>query len=255
MSANPNTGMMNQAAAAETIGTRWKGLYRVGGAAILITLGLYLTELIVFSVVNRPFPATMNDWFSLFQESKLLGLFYLNSLDMVSIALMGPMFLALYVALRQENETWMTVAVFFALLGIPVFIAPRSTSLAMLSLSDRFAGATTEAQRAQILTVGEAATLGQPTPQTMGFLFIAVAVLIISVVMLRSRIFGKATASVGMLSGLLTMIGFISVAVAPPVADFLMVTGMAPWAIWWILIARRLLWLGRPESKSLPDPL
>jgi hypothetical protein len=255
MSANSNIEMANQSTDAQMADARWKGLYRVGGAAILITLGLYLTELIVFSVANRPFPATLNDWFSLFQESKLLGLFYLNSLDMVSIALMGPMFLALYMALRQEDETWMTVAVFFALVGIPVFITPRSASLAMLSLSDKFAAVTTEAQRTQILTIGESTTLGQPTPQTMGFLFIAVGVLIISVVMLRSRVFGKVTAYVGMLSSLLTIIGFISVAVAPPVAQFLMVTGMAPWAIWWILIARRLLQLGRPESQALPKPL
>ena len=251
MSANSGAEVAHQVADAETADSRWKGLYRIGGVAILLTLGFYLTELIVFSVANRPFPATMNDWFSLFQESKLLGLFYLNSLDMISIALMGPMFLALYRALRHENETWMIVAVFFACVGIPVFIAPRSASLAMLSLSDKFAAATTDAQRSQILTVGESATLGQPTPQTLGFLFIAVAVLIVSVVMLRSKSFGKVTAYVGMLSSILTLVGFVSVVIAPPIAEFLMVAGMVPWAIWWILIARRLLQLGRPETKPL----
>ena len=108
MSTSTRTEMMNQAANDAHTDAHWKGLYRVGGVAILMTLGFYLTQLVLFSVLARPFPSTINEWFALFEESRLLGLFYLNSLDMISITLMGPMFLALYIALRQVNETWIT---------------------------------------------------------------------------------------------------------------------------------------------------
>lgn len=240
MSANSSTAMRNQIA-----DTRWKGLYRLGGAAVVLTLVFYLTELIVFSVVDRPFPSTINDWFALFQESRLLGLLYLNALDMASITLLGPMFLALYKALKPDNETWTTVAAFFAFTGIPVFIAPRSLTLAILPLSDQFAAATTEAQRSSILAVGEVlGALGQPTIQTIGFILIAVAVLSISVVMLRSKTFGQVTAYVGILASVLTFVGFICLIILPSMADLLIIIGMLPWMIWWILIARRLFQLG-----------
>ncbi len=244
---------MNHVTDVATADSRWKSLYRVGGVAILLTLGLYLTELIGFAVMAKPFPTTMNEWFSLFQESKLLGLFYLNALDMISIALMGPMFLALYMALRQDNETWMIVGVFFVLIGIPVFIATRAPSLTVLTLSDQFAAATTEVQRTQILIVGDAVAQGQPTTQTVGFLFIAAAVLIISVIMLRGTIFGKITASVGILASVITFVGFISVIMVPSFAGALVVVSVVPWVLWWVLIARRLLQLGRRESKALPQ--
>ncbi|MBN1136721.1 MAG: hypothetical protein JXM73_09045 [Anaerolineae bacterium] len=45
----------------------------------------------------------MAGWFALFQHSKLLGLFTLNALDILSIALMGVMFLALYAALKHAD--------------------------------------------------------------------------------------------------------------------------------------------------------
>jgi hypothetical protein len=246
--------MMDQVTDGEPADATWKSLYKIGGAAIAMTLVFYLTQLVVFSVVDRPFPSTINDWFSLFQESRLFGLFYLNALDMASIALMGPMFLALYVALRPDSETWMAVAAFFAFTGIPIFIAPRAATLAMLPLSEQYAAATTEAGRSQILAVGEAVgALGQPTPQTVGFILIAVAVLISSGVMLRSKIFSQAIAYVGILASVLTFVGFISLVMVPSIAEPLMIMGMVPWMIWWILIARRLLQLGRLKEKTLPQ--
>ena len=81
----------------------WKSLYRIGGIAPLLTLAFYISE---FMFIDwDKFPASPEEWFLLFQQSKLLGLFYLNSLDIISIALLGVMFLTLYVALRKINES------------------------------------------------------------------------------------------------------------------------------------------------------
>jgi hypothetical protein len=84
-----------------------------------------------------------------------------------------------------KGEAYMLITTFSALLGVAVFIVPRVAMLSLLSLSDRYTGAATEAERARILAAGETlGALGTPTPQTTGFLFMAIAVLIISVVML-----------------------------------------------------------------------
>ena len=153
----------------------------------LVTIALYLSEFLF--IPREKYPISTEDWFSLFQTSKLLGLFYLNALDIFSVALLGVMFLALYKLLKRANESYIAIAGFFAFLGIAVFIVPRVAMLSLLSLSDRYAIATAEAERARILAAGEAlGALGTPTPQTTGFLFMAIAVLIISMVTRRIMI-------------------------------------------------------------------
>lgn len=92
--------------------------------------------------------------------------------------------------------------------------------------------------------------LGTATPQTIGFLFMAVAGLITSVVMLRSRTFGKVPAYVGILAGLFTFANDISLVIAPSIAGFLMPVNGLLWLVWWILIGRRLLQLGRTTAAK-----
>ncbi len=79
---------------------KWKTLYRAGALAPLIALVLYSSQFILL-FFGEPFPATVAGWFALAQRNRLLALWYLNALDIVSFALLGIMFLALYVALRR----------------------------------------------------------------------------------------------------------------------------------------------------------
>lgn len=98
-----------------TAPSNWKSLYRMGGIAPLLTLAFYVSE---YAFIRwDAFPASTEAWYQFFQRSKLLGLFYLNSLDILSITLLGVMFLALYVALRDINPSAMSIAAFFSFLA------------------------------------------------------------------------------------------------------------------------------------------
>ena len=228
----------------ETVDPKWKSLYRIGGAGALLALVFYLSQVLIL-IFGEPYPATTEGWFNLFSHSKLLGLFYLNALDMVSITLFSLMFLALCLALKRGNESAMAIAGLLSFLGAAVFIAARSVTFSMIPLSDQFTAAATDAQRAQILTIGDAIGVQlQATPRTTGFLLMSVAVLIISLTMLWNQIFNKATAAVGILSSLLVFALHISVILAPTIADPLMGTGMLLWVIWLVLVGVRLLQLG-----------
>ncbi|MGD9092998.1 MAG: hypothetical protein PVF74_09115 [Anaerolineales bacterium] len=69
---------------------------------------------------------------------------------------------------------------------------------AYLSLSDRYATAVTDAAREQLLAAGQVIdSLGRATPETTGFLFMAFAGLIFSIVMLMSGTFSRWTAYLG----------------------------------------------------------
>jgi hypothetical protein len=62
---------MNQVTDVETADSNWKGLYKIGGATALIIVGLYLIETIGFVAMGPP-PATVDAWFTLFQNHGLL---------------------------------------------------------------------------------------------------------------------------------------------------------------------------------------
>ena len=117
----------------QTDHARWRTLYYAGAVAPLIALLFYLLE---FSILflGVPYPATVEGWYALIQRSKLLGLWYLNALDILSFALLGIMFLALFMALRRIRPSWMLIALYLALLGVVVFIVPRVLHLSLLPI-------------------------------------------------------------------------------------------------------------------------
>ena len=152
-------------------------LYRLGGLAVLLTLTFYVSQFVL--IRWDQYPASTEEWFALFARSRLIGLFYLNALDILSVTLLGVTLLALLSALKPANPSWMTVAGYFGLLGVGVFVVPRVAMLSMLPVAKQYALATDELSRTRLLTAGETlGALGTATPQTIGFLFIAVAVFV-----------------------------------------------------------------------------
>jgi hypothetical protein len=169
-----------------------------------------------------------NGWFIQLQNNWLVVLFRLNAgfsgvqprldvlnlLDISIMALFCIMFLALYVALKRTSKIWSIVAVSLPFLGIPVFLI------------------TSTAGRSTLLIAG----------------------LIISAVMLRSKIFRKPTAYAGIVASvLLFFAGDIATAIfsSSKVIAVLIGIGYVLWMVWFFLIAQRLYHLGNGVSKDL----
>lgn len=248
---------LNHVTDAETADSHWKGLYKVGGAAALIVAVLLPIEIIVMTAY--PLPSTVIGYFTLFQSNRLIGFLDLYLLEIPVYALFVPMFLALYAALRRANESYMALATTLAIIGITVFLATNNP-FSMLSLSDQYAAATTGAQRSLFLAAGQAmlANTNQRAVEgfNMGFLLVSVAGLIVSAVMLRSNIFSKVTAYVGILASALSLADYFRVAFVPAAGLLLLFLALASCLlllIWYILIAQRLFQIGRLEKKTLPQ--
>jgi cell division protein FtsW (lipid II flippase) len=161
------------------------------------------------------------------------------------------MFLALYVALRHVHPARMLTALYFAVLGAATFIVPRTLHLALLPLSDLYAAATSEAQRTIYLAAGEGLSqVSTATPQTLGFLFMAVAGLITSLVILQSQSFGKVAAYVGIVGFFAALANFTARLIAPAIAPVLMSINGLLWVAWWILISVALFRLARVTSEE-----
>jgi len=255
--------MMKQVSHAKETGPAWKGLYIAGSAAALIAVVFFRrnigTELVAFrgfGLIDAPatHPISAIEWFSLLQDNRLLGLTLLNLFDLVNYALVGLIFLALYGALRRTNKSAMIVATTFGLMGIAVYFASNQ-AFAMLNLSKHYAAAATDAQRAIFLAAGEALlAINNPGIIYQGggiyisLLLVLLSGLIISIVMLRSPVFGKWAAYAGILANGFGLGYFVALVFAPAIF-WLPPTLSAPFRmIWYILIAIGLFRLARSES-------
>lgn len=155
-------------------------------------------------------------------------------------------------ALCRASPFLMALATILAFVGIALYFA-SNTAFSMISLSDHYAAATTDAQRVQFLAAGQAALTGLAATQGTGlqvaFTLNAIAGVIISAVMLRNTVFSKVTASVGLVGNVLE-IGLPGVSVPFAVEFALVGIGGVLLVIWYILIARRLFMLAQGISKE-----
>ena len=258
---------MNQVSNARSSDSDWKSLIRVGGVAALVAGILFrrnlAAEIGLFSPQKSPI--IVRNWFALLQSNRLLGLAYLNIFDIVNYALVGLMFLALYAVLKRTNKSYMAIATTLALLGIAVYFA-SNTAFSMLSLSDQYATATAPAERTMLLAAGQAmlvinrfTDLGSH-PGTGGYIslfLIAVAGMITSFVMLRSDVFNRTTAYVGILANGLDLAYCIAFVFLPTVDSELLAITFIPAAglflmIWHIMVGWRLyqLWKEAPPNPT-----
>jgi hypothetical protein len=222
------------------VDARWSWLYKIGGAAALFSVAIIPIQLIIFIVWGQP--ETAIGWFNLFQDNKLAGLLAFEILFVVNAVAGIATTLALYVALRGVNESLMAIATVLALVEAVTFIMARP-ALEMLYLSDQYAAATTDAQRATLLAAGEAmlATF-HGTAFHVGINLFSIYYLIVSIVMLRSNIFGSVTAYTGIVAAILNW----GLYVPGGIGYFLFTLSVIPFlAIWLVLVARRLFLLGR----------
>jgi hypothetical protein len=221
-----------------TAESRWTWLYRVGGAAALITAIFLPIQIIVFLLY--PPPSTITGWFALFQSNKLIGLLDLDLLMIADQILLVPILLVLYITLRQTSESFIAIGMTLWFVAIVAFFA-SNPSFSMLSLSDGYAAATTDAQRAMFLAAGQAAFANWQGTAFQIFYFLgSIAPIIISVVMLRSNCFAKAIAYLGILGNVVAFGLYF-----PPMGVYISLISVVVLEIWYILVGRRLFRLAK----------
>ena len=212
----------------------WRPLFRTAGVAALITAVLVPVQLAVF--MAYPFPDTVTGWFQLLQDNPLAGLVNLDLLLVVDNVLLVVIALALYVALRPTSPSVTITATGLWLLAIAMFIA-ANPAVAMLALSDQFAAATSEAQRSAAMAAGQALLAGwEGTAFQVGYVLGQLAGIMIGLVMVKSRQFGRALPST-LIAGNLVGFGLYLPTVGVAISAF---SGLVLWA-WYLLMARKFL--------------
>ncbi len=212
---------MSRVANTENTDSSWSWLYNISGVAALMAGILLLIAMVSLITAVLQLGAT-NGWLSSFQNNWLIVIFkmhagfggahiqllhVLDGLDIAILALVGTMFLGLYVILKRTSRIWPIIAAVQPFLGMVLFIATK--------------------------TAGRSGVMG--------------AGLVISVVLLRSNIFEKVIACVGILAALLLLVGDFTSGIIPPSAIMaaLFGVGYVLFITWLFMIAGRLFQLGR----------
>lgn len=230
----------------ESPSSEWTGLYKLGAVTSLLILCTAVLEiLITFLPGGYASADTVVEWFNLLQDNWFLGLRNLGLLNIVMTALSIPMFLALCVAHWKVNPKYSALAMIISFIGIAVFYA-TNRAFAMLDLSNQYAAANMDAQRAALEAAGQAllAVGKSHTPGTfIGFCLAEIAGMLISFVMLRGKMFTKLNAWVGILGFGMLWIYEICQSLIPEAWSFALIFAMIGGIlnlVWYGLIAQRL---------------
>jgi hypothetical protein len=224
----------------------WTTLYRIGAIAALTAAILFRrnigAEVSLFTGMEA-IPTSAAEWFHLLQTNPFVGLSFLAVFDLVNYFLVGLVFLALAVRLWPLNKSLTAMALASGLVGIAVSFA-SNVSFAMMSISQQYAAATDEAQRATLLAAGQlllamtGAMANFPGTGTyMSYLLIALAELAFAILLLPGH---RVTAIAGLLAAGCDLAYCLTFALSPGLQVLFMAFGGAFWMLWHLLAARLL---------------
>lgn len=218
------------------------GLGRIGGIAALL-LVLYSLEMMVQIVVLGGQPTSAAQAFDLLQHHRVMGLLRLDLPTIAVMPLYYLVFLGLFAALRRDNLAHSLLATALAFVGTTLVLA-TPTALSMIPLSDKFAAATSDAARNQLLAAGEAlmaADIWHSTGAILGGVLLQCGAVFISIVMLRGSIFSKTTAWIGIVMHGLDLAHIIAGLFLPFLTAILLSIAGLLYPVWFLLVGLRLL--------------
>ena len=220
----------------------WRPLLLASGLSAVLVCVIIPLQIAAFTIWKLPDSVT--GWFELYRGSWPLGLVHQDLLYVINNVLVAVMYLGFYVMLKKRNESLMLIAILLGYLGIAAYLGSNK-SFEMLQLSRLYFDAGTEAQRTIALAAGQAMLSGwQGTAFDIYYILNGIALILIAYVMLKSDVFTKFTAVIGLVSGVLMMIP----STAGMIGLVFSLLSLIPWYVFSILAARQFFRFGR-QSK------
>jgi hypothetical protein len=232
---------LDRAANAQRGDSRWRTLYRIGAVAAVISIVVIPLSIVAFFV----WPLWPDNIMAVIQQDWLAGLMGLDFGYLLSNVFAVPFFLVLYVTLKEVDEGWALIALTLGLIGL-VCLVPARPIPEMFALSDQYAAAATDAERATYLAAGESMlTHFHGMAYHAHYILGSASLLISSFLMLRSDTFSRATAYVGIVTNIVVFGLYV-----PEVGVWISMLSVVGYLVWYLLIARKLVQLGWGGSEK-----
>lgn len=226
----------------------WKGFYKLAGIAALLIVLVGILDIVISMIAGEAkanHVVTVTEWFELFQTNRISALSNLGIINLITLTLGLPVYLALINLHRKSNPSFSALAAILFFIGTAVYFS-SNTIFSMLALSNQYATAS-EVQKPLLEAAGRAALIigADLTPGTfMGLLFTQLAGVVITFVMLRGQIFSRWTAGFG-LFGYSCMVIFFSITAFVPsiffTAMIISMLGGLSLMVYHFLFARKLI--------------
>jgi hypothetical protein len=238
---NMSHSRLDRAANAPPGDSRWLSLYRIGAVAAIISIVAIPLSTATFFI----WPLWPDNTLAVIQDDWLAGLMGLDFGYLFSSVFAVPFFLVLYVALKEVDEGWALMALTLGLLGL-VCLVPARPIPEMFALSEQYASAATDVERANYLAAGEAMlTHFHGMAYHAHYVLGSASLLISSLLMLPSKTFSKTVAYVGIVTNIVVFGLYV-----PEVGVWISLLSVVGYLIWYILIARKLIQLGWGGSSK-----
>lgn len=228
-----------------------KVLYRAAGTVALLIVLAGLIDAVTSMGVEARDNSTISiiEWFTLFQTTPFTAFSRLGVINITTLSLCIPIYLAFVQAFRQHRPALVGLAAILFFIGTAVYLS-SNTVFSLFAISQQYASAA-EAQK-PLLEAAGSALLAQGADLTtgtfVGLFFTQIAGLLITSVMLRGEVFGKWTGRLGLVGFGLMSVFFILTAFVPSQYNTAMLIA-APGALFMIayqiLLARRFFQLGK----------
>jgi hypothetical protein len=214
----------------------WNKLLQLGSIASFIIVCMIPFQMVIFGV--WPPPNNASDFFVLFQKNWFLGLLSLDLLFILSNVLMIFVYLGLFAALRKSNPAILIVALSLAFIGMASYFSSTG-AFEMLSLSNHyFQVDNDELLKQQYLSSGRTIlNYYKGTSFDIYYVLNGIALLLITLIMLKDNTFTKRTAIWGLISAILMVIP----STAGAIGLIFSITSLIPWIVFSIMIASRML--------------
>jgi hypothetical protein len=222
-----------------------KGLYRAGGiSALLLGIG-YIVTIPLYAYVGPP--PSGGEARLQYLAGKTTVWWAILGLSVLTDVLFIPVALSLYLALKGVNRNAMLLATAFVGVFVVLDLAVTWPNYAaLITLSGTYAAATTDAQRAtSVAAATYASGVLESTLEAVYSILVPSLGILLSGLVMRKGIFGKTTAYLGVVTGIL---GIVAVA-GPPVVSTLsvaiIITAVLT-TIWVLAVGYRLYRLAQP---------
>jgi hypothetical protein len=221
----------------------WKPLYRIGGLAAWLTAGLIPVQVASFLIWPPPLNANATEWFTLFGVNRLAGLVGMDLLLLIDYVLLIPIVIAVCVALRKAEPTFVALGGGLFVVAISAYFA-SNPAFQMLMLADQHAAAATDSERSIYLAAGQAMVANYTgTAFHMSYLLGSLAGILIAARMTPA--FGRVAGIAGVAGNAVGLGLYL-----PAIGLFLGVVSGPLLLVWYVQVARGLLRLASIEGHN-----
>ncbi|MEI1279613.1 hypothetical protein V6Z05_14890 [Leptospira venezuelensis] len=191
------------------------------------------------------FPQTAIERFHELHSNVFLGLYNLDLLNVIVQILLLPSYFTLFVVQREKEYALSLFAFILFTFGSSILVS-ANVALSMLELSEKYFDTTNESQRLLYSVAGEALLAqgrhGSPAV-FLGFSIPTIANVLMSIAMLKSGIFGKLNAWIGIVGSIVMLVYILLINLnfgVESIATLLAVPGGLLLMLWMILFTIRL---------------